>query len=252
MNMTQWFNYYAIDVMGDLSFGRSFDMVADREDKYFYTQLHTDMGMIGLFSHLLWLFPFFKRIPGINADYVKFWGWLAAQVQYRKDTESRSYPQRTCKDKFLEAIINETIRFHHVVPSCLQRMTPPEGLQIGETYIPGDVMVQMPMHAMFRDEHVFVDERVFENPDDFIPERWSTRPELIKEPASYMPFGAGPYACVGKQLALMEIRRVTAEILTRYDVSFAAEVSEEAFWNGKIDAFTLVAAPMELNFTSRK
>ncbi|KAJ6028635.1 hypothetical protein N7540_004211 [Penicillium herquei] len=316
MNMTKWFNYYAIDVMGDLSFGRSFDMVADGEDKYFYTQLHADMGMIGLFSHLLWLFPFFKRIPGINADYVKFWGWLNAQVQYRKDNPpSRpdvfswllgAFEQgpkteqdhlnlhgdtylisvagsdttaatltnvffHLAKDqnlqkalqvdldglselstenlqglKFLDAIINETIRFHPVVPSGLQRMTPPEGLQIGEIYIPGDVMVQMPMHAMFRDE------RVFENPDEFIPERWSTRPELIKEPASYIPFGGGPYACVGKQLALMEIRRVTAEILTRYDVSFAGEVSEEAFWNGKVDAFTLVAAPMELKFTTRK
>lgn len=83
MNMTKWFNLYSIDVMGDLSFGKSFDMLADNEDKYFLNQLHADMKMIGLFSHLMWLFPFFKRIPGINADYLKFWGWLDDKVQNR-------------------------------------------------------------------------------------------------------------------------------------------------------------------------
>ncbi|KAJ5263364.1 cytochrome P450 [Penicillium angulare] len=295
MDMTRWFNYYAIDVMGDLSFGKSFDMILDGKDKYFYTQLHADMKMIGLFSHLMWLFPFFKIIPLINADYLKFWGWLDDQVQHRRqnppyrpdvfhwlikafeqgskteqdflnlhgdtylisvagsDTTAATLSNvffhiakdSTLQDilraelnenpdlfadqlsgiKLLNAVINETIRLHPVVPSGMQRMTPPEGLQIGNTYIPGDVLVATPMHTLFRDE------RVFQYSNEFKPERWTTHPELIKDSAAFIPFGGGPYACVGKQLALMEVRRVVAEILTRYEVSFA-------------DSFT----PMELVF----
>lgn len=63
---------------------------------------------------------------------------------------------------------------------------------------------------------------------------------------------AGPYACVGKQFALMELRRVVAEILTRYDVSFAPDQMESAFWDGKRDTFTLVTAPLQLIFKKRE
>lgn len=54
----------------------------------------------------------------------------------------------------LDAMINETLRLHPAVPSGLQRLTPPEGLQINDTYIPGDVIVCIPMHSLFRGEWV--------------------------------------------------------------------------------------------------
>jgi cytochrome P450 len=83
MNVSRWFNYYSFDVMGDLAFGKSFNMLVDGRDAYVLTQLHTDMKSVGLFSHLTWLFPFFKRIPGLNADYLKFWGWVEDRVHER-------------------------------------------------------------------------------------------------------------------------------------------------------------------------
>ncbi|KAJ5166267.1 uncharacterized protein N7482_005048, partial [Penicillium canariense] len=136
MDMTKWFNYYAFDVMGDLSFGRSFDMLIDREDA------------------------------------------------------------------------------------------------------PTSFMTQL--------AHRGLDERIFERPEEFVPERWTTNPELVKEPSAFFPFGGG------KQLALMELRRVTAEILTRYEVSFAEGQTTTAFLDGRRDAFTLVAAPLNFIFERRK
>jgi hypothetical protein len=50
----------------------------------------------------------------------------------------------------------------------------------------------------------------------------------------------------------MELRCVTAEILTRYDVSFAPDQTASAFWDGKKDTFTLVTAPLELVFKKRE
>lgn len=83
MDMAKWFSYYSFDVMGDLSFGKSFNMLAGGQDTYFSTQLHADMKSIGLFSHLTWLFPFFKRIPILNKDYLKFWDWVGGRVEER-------------------------------------------------------------------------------------------------------------------------------------------------------------------------
>lgn len=83
LNISDWFNYYSFDVMGDLSFGKSFNMLTDGKDTYFLKQLHADMKMIGLFSHLTWLFPFFKRIPVVNLDYLKMWNWVGNRVRER-------------------------------------------------------------------------------------------------------------------------------------------------------------------------
>lgn len=69
--------------MGDLAFGKSFNMLIDGKDAYILKQLHADMKGIGLFSHLTWLFPFFKKIPVINAEYLKFWKWVDGRVYER-------------------------------------------------------------------------------------------------------------------------------------------------------------------------
>ena len=83
MNVTQWFNYYAFDVMGELAFGKGFDMLAEGKDQYFMAQLRESMTVIGLTSHLSWLLPFFKRVPGVNAGYINKIKWLSEQVENR-------------------------------------------------------------------------------------------------------------------------------------------------------------------------
>jgi len=50
----------------------------------------------------------------------------------------------------------------------------------------------------------------------------------------------------------MELRRVTAEILTRYDTAFDKKQTTSAFWDGKQDTFTLATAPLWLVFEERK
>lgn len=50
----------------------------------------------------------------------------------------------------------------------------------------------------------------------------------------------------------MELRRVVAEVFTRYDVSFAPEQAKSAFLEGKRDTFTLVAGSLQLIFSRRQ
>lgn len=86
---------------------------------------------------------------------------------------------------YLDAVINEALRLHPPVPSGLQRMTPPEGLRIGDVMVPGDSIVQIPLHTLFRDERVFVD------PIQFVPERWTTKKDMVIDAGCFAPFSLG-------------------------------------------------------------
>nr|XP_036579748.1 cytochrome p450 [Colletotrichum truncatum]KAF6787428.1 cytochrome p450 [Colletotrichum truncatum] len=57
---------------------------------------------------------------------------------------------------YLQACIDEALRLHPPVPSGVQRMTPPEGLEIDGTFIPGNTIIQVPTYTMFRGESPLV------------------------------------------------------------------------------------------------
>lgn len=73
-----------------------------------------------------------------------------AKLQEELDALPDLTQEKVTNVKLLDALINETLRLHPAVPSGTQRLTPPEGLQIGDKYIPGDVMVCIPTHTLFR------------------------------------------------------------------------------------------------------
>lgn len=50
----------------------------------------------------------------------------------------------------LNGVIFETLRLHPPVPTALQRLTPPEGLQIGNKYIAGNMTVWCPQYVIGR------------------------------------------------------------------------------------------------------
>ncbi|KAI4596579.1 hypothetical protein KJ359_005335 [Pestalotiopsis sp. 9143b] len=170
VNVTDWFNFYSFDVMGDMAWGKSFNMLRDGIKHYFMTSLHADMTSVGLFSHLVWLFPIFKATPILNKESKKFWIWVNNQVDERKklsqNPKALQALQKEVDDlyastdnidamtlsklRYMDAVINETLRLHPPVPSGLQRMTPPEGLQIDQTFIPGNTILQIPSFTMYR------------------------------------------------------------------------------------------------------
>jgi cytochrome P450 len=54
---------------------------------------------------------------------------------------------------------------------------------------------------------------LYENPDQFIPERWSS---IAPSAYEYLPFGAGPRMCIGAPLAMAEIRTALTIMLKRF------------------------------------
>ncbi|KAJ5648973.1 uncharacterized protein N7484_002696 [Penicillium longicatenatum] len=147
---------------------------------------------------------------------------------------------------YLEAVINETLRLKPAVPSGQPRVTPPEGLQIDEVWIPGETIVVLSQYVLQRDE------RYFTSGSDFIPERWlGEKSNLIKHEEAFFPFQLGRYGCVGKQLALMQLRGVISRIAYDFDLAFAAGGDENAFDADSKDTFVFTIGPLHVVFTER-
>lgn len=91
------------------------------------------------------------------------------------------------KLQYLQAVIDESLRLFPPVASGLQRQTPPQGVQIGDKFIPGNTIVMTPTYALCRDP------RTFPRGDEFIPERWTTQPELVKDATPNTPFSVGKW-----------------------------------------------------------
>lgn len=146
----------------------------------------------------------------------------------------------------LNGVINEGLRLFPPVPSGVLRVTPPDGLKVGEHFVPGDVTIGIPMYSVNRSP------RVAEKPDEFIPERWYSQEKLVKHPKAFAPFSLGPYGCIGKGLALMELRTIITLLVTQFDVEFAPGEDGRAFIEESKDMFTIALADLNLKFIPRK
>ena len=146
----------------------------------------------------------------------------------------------------LDAVIQESMRLWPSVFFASQRVTPPEGLTINGRFIPGNMIIQVPPFPMNRDA------RNFAQPDEFIPERWTSRPELVLNKSAFYPFSTGPYNCVGKGLAMMELRSVIGRVVNEFDIQLPNGFKEEEYWGGIKDHFTAGPPKQEVRFVKAK
>ncbi|RDW83071.1 hypothetical protein BP5796_04562 [Coleophoma crateriformis] len=147
----------------------------------------------------------------------------------------------------LESIINEVLRLYPPVLFAAQRVTPSEGITIDSIFIPGDTVVSMPYYQLNRDPRNFV------QPNEFIPERWTEKSDMVMNRSAFIPFVVGPGNCPGKALALMELRSVLARTIREYDVQIPPNVSFDwGFFDGVKDLFVAWVPTMNLIFTRRQ
>ncbi|KAJ5618243.1 hypothetical protein N7528_006886 [Penicillium herquei] len=115
-----------------------------------------------------------------------------AELIYQElQRENETNPKSKSRDyipkcKHLEAAIFETMRMYPSLPSGGHRKTPPtEGITIAGVYIPPDTTISAPRYAISRREDCYI------KPNEFIPQRWTTRPEMVLNRAGFTPFGTG-------------------------------------------------------------
>ncbi|KAH8898737.1 cytochrome P450 [Thozetella sp. PMI_491] len=169
----------------------------------------------------------------------------AVQDAYGK-TVSRSFADKDLESvEYLNAFINEILRMYSPVCNNGQRTTPPEGIVVDGVHIPGGTQLIVPVHSIHRYE------KFFARPDEFIVERWTSRPELIHERKAFHPFLIGSFNCVGKRLALCLVRNVLASTVWHYDFAFAAGETGEDIHSKAINQLILKAGPLQCIFSKR-
>ncbi|KAE8316235.1 cytochrome P450 [Aspergillus transmontanensis] len=144
---------------------------------------------------------------------------ILRKLQTQLDSAMPNGPQSWTYDKaktisYIDDIIHESLRLRPSVSGGGYRVTPAEGLQIDEVFIPGDVNVFVPQQL------IQTDERYYKFSKEFIPERWGQKKvELGTDKAPYFPFSLGIYGCVGKNLAMLSLRVAISTLAQRYDIS---------------------------------
>ncbi len=151
---------------------------------------------------------------------------------------------------YLEAIISETLRLKPPVPGAIHRQTPSQGLWIDDDlFVPGDVYVAVPTYALHRDTRYWGPRA-----EEFWPERWLDTDGKFNPSHggdAFIPFSIGSYSCIGRVLAMIELRIVLSRIALNFDLAFAQGETGESFDKGAKDTFTLSVGELNLGFTRR-
>lgn len=84
LDVSKWFAFLVFDIMEDLAFNKSSNMLENGQEAYVFKTIRTDMFNIALFTHLPWLLPFIKRTPVLNWNYLEFLDWIQKLIDERK------------------------------------------------------------------------------------------------------------------------------------------------------------------------
>jgi len=166
----------------------------------------SDTTSTALCSLMFWVL----RTPGVLR---KLQEELSAALAPHGEWEVPRYA--TVKDlPYLSAVINETLRVHSTSSLGLPRVCPPSGATVCGEFFPGGTVLSVPAYTIHHSTEIWG-----ANADAFVPERWFKLTPLQK--TSFIPFSTGPRACVGQNLAEVEMAVIVATVFSGWDWKFA-------------------------------
>lgn len=135
-------------------------------------------------------------------------------------------------------------------PVGLPRVVPPGGGTVSGYSLPEGIFVNVhPLTLSLSPKH-------FHNPQTFYPERWlphkdPNSPYRKDNVEAVQAFGVGPRSCIGKPLALAELRLVLARLVWNFDLEEVDSVAGKLRWDEQ-KIFTVVERqPFEVRLRQR-
>ncbi|CAL5867132.1 uncharacterized protein PFLUO_LOCUS1344 [Penicillium psychrofluorescens] len=136
-----------------------------------------------------------------------------------KDIEVPSFAM--VKDiPYLQWVIWETMRIHSTSSMGLPREIPEGASPVeiaGHIFGPGDVL-SVPSYTVHRSKEIWGADA-----EEFVPERWDPERQTARQKAAFIPFSHGPRACVGRNIAEMELLVMGATVFRLFDFRMEQE-----------------------------
>ncbi|KAJ9165474.1 Cytochrome P450 [Coniochaeta hoffmannii] len=124
---------------------------------------------------------------------------------------------------FLDAVVMEGLRCFPAIPMSLPRFVPLGGREIDGFFLPEGTIVSCQAYSLHR-----INEEVFPQPDLFNPERWMEREGDAQRRRLMFAFANGGRGCVGKHLALAEMKLLLREVYSRFTTLPDPTMTEES------------------------
>jgi cytochrome P450 len=158
-----------------------------------------------------WLFLLLSKHPDIEQKLrQELWDKLPALM--RGDITSLTMDQVQTLT-YLDAVIKETLRFYPSGPLNMRQAEKDTHLVDG-TFVPKGAVVGLSVYAVGRLKSVWGDDALEFKPERFI-DGATDKPRMVSS-FEFFSFHAGPRICIGKHLALLELKLLTATLLSRY------------------------------------
>ncbi|GMI33652.1 hypothetical protein TeGR_g10758 [Tetraparma gracilis] len=115
----------------------------------------------------------------------------------------------------VDAHVKETLRLTPVAEFVVRPLVEPLSLPASPA---AAARVPAGVQACVWIKLVHTNPAYYARPQEFLPERWTTRPELVLEPGAFLPFGLGGRACVGSAIGRQVVREVFGHVAGKYVV----------------------------------
>ncbi|EOO00988.1 putative cytochrome p450 protein [Phaeoacremonium minimum UCRPA7] len=131
---------------------------------------------------------------------------------------------------YMVACLNEALRWYPPVASGMPRQVMKGGTSIAGEFVPESTIVSIHHWGVYHSSANFV------KPDEYHPERWLGDPRFASDKLDIVqPFMVGPRNCIGKNLAIAEMRTILALLLFNFDFKMPPEyigwAEKQRFYN---------------------
>ncbi|XP_043251552.1 cytochrome P450 9e2-like [Colletes gigas] len=124
--------------------------------------------------------------------------------------------------RFLDAVVNETLRMYPVIPITDRQCTKPFELPPA---LPGlePFTMKEGSHLWLPIYGIQYDSKYFDRPETFDPDRFMDKRANVLNSGAYLPFGMGPRICIGYRFAILETKVALFHILARCDFTISSK-----------------------------